>query len=39
MNLSRRLMVSIRFAQWLILATALVILGGVIGWNLYAKRN
>jgi PAS domain S-box-containing protein len=25
--------------QWLLLAIAMLILGGVIGWNLYAERN
>ena len=27
------------YAQWLLLAAALLILGGVIGWNLYSERN
>ena len=39
MSIRQRLKASSPFTQWLLLAVALLIVGGVIGWNLYADHD
>ena len=39
MSIRQQLKAGSPFTQWLLLAIALLIVGGVIGWNLYADHN